>query len=278
MFVGADYAARRSFEMEPGKVSRESAHERLQKSQTHHEQACGDGIELWFDPGADHVGKRDGQGAAEHQIRHNAQRRQKNSETKKEKGKREPFDTAEISGEIRLRWGIHRLEKSFAENAMVNDGAIDEPTEPGRSVNLTAPFRGPGRAEKNQVFETKKRFGFAVTFLLFQKRAQGEAAMMPDNRGWTKSDDAAGLLQAPAKIDIVARFMILGIETPDLLECPAIKRHVTPGNVLGHSVGEQNVTRSSGRGGHAHLNRVLRRRTDIWSAYAGVFTTDERAD
>src|SRR5713101_536427 len=99
---------------------------------------------------------------------------------------------------------------------MINDRAIDEPTESRRAVNLTAPFRGPGRAEENEVFETKKRFGFTVTFLLFQKGAEREAAMVPNNRSGTESDDAARLLQAPAKIDVVAGFVILGVETADL--------------------------------------------------------------
>src|SRR5438128_12210132 len=170
-FVCADNAARCAFKMEPGEIARKSAHERLEKSQTHHEQARGDGVELRFDVRSNHVGKRDGQCAAEHQIRHDAQRRQKNSKAKKEKRQCEPFDAAQISGEIRLRRGIHRLEKAFAENAMINDGAIDEPTESSRTVNLPAPFRHSARAEENQVFETKKRFGFAVTFLLFQKGA-----------------------------------------------------------------------------------------------------------
>src|SRR6266516_83272 len=153
---------------------------------------------------------------------------------------------------------------------MINDGTIDEPTESRRAVNLTTPFRSPGQAKENQVFETKKRFGFTVTFLLFQKRAEREAAMMPNNRGGTESDDTARLLQAPAKIDIVARFMILGIKTADLFEGPAIKRHVTAWNVLGHSISKQNVARSSGRSGDAGLNRVLRRRTHVRSARAGV--------
>src|SRR5438270_8295886 len=72
MFVGANNAAWRPFEMEPGEVSRKSAHERLEKSETHHEQARRHGIELRFDVRADHVGKRHGQSAAEHQIRNNA--------------------------------------------------------------------------------------------------------------------------------------------------------------------------------------------------------------
>ena len=102
--------------------------------------------------------------------------------------------------------------------------------------------------------------------------------MVPDDRGGTKSDDAAGLLQAPAKIDIVARFMIFRVKATDLFEGPTIKCHVTAGNVFGDRVSQQNVTRSTGRSGHAGLNRVLRRRTDIRSAYARVFAAGERAD
>src|SRR6266513_1712782 len=241
MFVRANDTARCSLEMEPGEVARKSAHERLQKSQTHHEQASGNGVEFWFDSRAKHVGQRHRESAAKHQIRNNAQRRQKDSKTKQEEREREPFDTAEVGGQIRLRRRIHRLEKSFAKNAMINDRAINEPTEPRGAVNLTAPFRSPGRTKENQVFESEERFGFAVTFLLFQKRAKSEAPMMPDNRGGTKGDDEARLLQAPAKIDIVAGFMILGIETADLFEGPAIKRHVTAGNVFRFGIGQQNV-------------------------------------
>src|SRR5207244_12012481 len=123
------------------KIANKSAHERLQKSHTHHEQTRGDGVKLWFDARADHVGKRDGQCAAKHQIRHDAQRRQKNSKAKKEKRQREPLDAAQISGQIRLRRGIHRLEKSFAESAMINDSASDEPTESSSAANLTAACR-----------------------------------------------------------------------------------------------------------------------------------------
>ena len=161
---------------------------------------------------------------------------------------------------------------------MINDGTIDEPTESRCAINLTAPFRGPGRAEKNQVLESKKRFGFAVTFLLFQKGAQSEAAMMPDNRGGTESDDATGLLQTPAKINIVARFMIFGIKTADLVEGPAVKRHVTARNVFGLGIGKQDVARSSRRSGHARLNRVLRRRTHVRPANARVLAAQKRAD
>ena len=66
MFVRANDTARRTLEMEPGEVARKSAHERLQKSQTHHQQARGDSVEFWFDPRPDHVGQRHGEGAAKH--------------------------------------------------------------------------------------------------------------------------------------------------------------------------------------------------------------------
>src|SRR5205823_4411680 len=269
-FVGADNVARRPLEVEPGKVTRKSANERLDKSQTHYEQSRRDSIELWLDPRANHVRERNGQCPTKHQIGDNSERRQKNSKAGEKKREREPFDTAEIGGDVRLRSGVHRLEKSFTENTVIDDRPINEPTEPRCAINLTTPFRSPGRPEKNQMFEAKERFSFAIAFLLFQKCAQSKSAMVPDNRSGTESDDAARLLQAPAKIDIVSGFMIFGIETAALFEGPAIKGHVTAGNVFGDRVGQQNVARPAGRGRHASLNRVLRRRTHVRPAHAGV--------
>src|SRR6266481_5452524 len=72
--------------------------------------------------------------------------------------------------------------------------------------------------------------------------------MMPNNRGRTESDNAARLLQAPAKVDIVASLVIFRIKTADLFEGPAIKRHVTTRDMLGHGIGQQNVARPTGRG------------------------------
>src|SRR5438874_880279 len=78
----------------------------------------------------------------------------------------------DIRGDVGLRRGVHRLEKSFAENTVINYRPIDKPTEARRTVNLPAPFRGPGWSEKNEMLKTKERFGLAVAFLLFQERAQ----------------------------------------------------------------------------------------------------------
>ena len=142
--------------MQPGKVTGKTAHKRLHEREAHHQQTRRNGIELRLDAGTDHVGKRDSQCSAEHEIRNNPQSRQKNSETEQKKRKREPFDAAEIGGDVGLRRRVHRLEKSFAENAVINYRTIDEPTEPRRAVDLAAPFSSSGRTEEDQVFETQE--------------------------------------------------------------------------------------------------------------------------
>ena len=50
---------------------------------------------------------------------------------------------------------------------MVNNRAVQKPTETRRAVDLAAPFRSTGWAEKNQMLEAQKRFRFAVALLLF---------------------------------------------------------------------------------------------------------------
>src|SRR5947209_9890511 len=179
MFVRANDAPRCAFEMKPSEVTRKTANERLDKGETHHKQPRGHGIEFRLDVRAHHVRERDGQCAAKHQIGNDAQARKKNSEPEKKQGEREPFDAAEIGSDVGLRRGIHRLKKSFAENSVVDHRPIDKPAETGGTVDLTAPFRRPGGAKENQMFETKERLGFPITLLLFQKRVEREAAMMP---------------------------------------------------------------------------------------------------
>src|ERR1043166_2090932 len=129
MLVRADDAARRAFEMEPGEVTRPAAHERLREGEEHDEQSRGNSIELRLDPRPKHVGDGDAKGSAQHQVGHNPQTRQKNAEPEKKNGEGEPLDAAEDSRHFRLRRGIDRLEEAFAENPVVNDRTVDEPTE-----------------------------------------------------------------------------------------------------------------------------------------------------
>src|SRR6202022_3210833 len=126
-----------------------------------------DGIELRFDVSAHHVREGHAQCAAKHEIRNDPQGRQENAEPKKKNRQRKPFDAAEIGGEARLRGRKNRLKKTFTKNPVINDRPVKKPAEPRRSVNLAAPLRGPGRTEKDQMLETKERFRFAVSVLLF---------------------------------------------------------------------------------------------------------------
>src|SRR4051794_15625225 len=101
---------------------------------------------------------------------------------------------------------------------------------------------------------------------------------MPHDRGRTKRDYPTILLNSPAKIDVITGLAIFGIEPSHSFEGPAVKRHVTTGNVLRDSVRKQNMVWSAWRPSNARLNPILRRRRDVWSAYSGVIATDKRAN
>src|SRR5207244_3204375 len=206
------------------------------------------------------------------------QRWNKHAHAEKKDGEREPFDTAEISCHFRLRGGIDRLEKSVCENSMINNRATKEPTETRRAVNLPAPFRSSGWPEKYEMLETQQRFRFAVTFLLFAKRAQGKTTMVPDDGSRAECDHAAGLLQTPAKVHVVTRCVIFRIEPPDIFESPPPKRHVTTRNVFGDGVGQQDVTRPTGRSGDTSLDPSFCRRRNIRTTHAPEVAVGECAN
>ena len=107
------------------------------------------------------------------------------------------------------------------------------------------------------MLETKQRFGFSVAVLLSPESSEREAPVMPDDCGGAEADDLSLLLQAPAKIHVVAGLAIFRIEAADLLESPFVKGHVAAGDVLGDQVGKEHVVRTTGRGGDAGLNPVL---------------------
>ena len=88
-----------------------------------------------------------------------------------------------ISGQVRLGCRINRLKESLSKNSVVNDRTIQKPAEPGRAINLSAPFGRAGRTKKYEMLEPKERFRFAVALLLFEKSADGKAPVMPDHRG-----------------------------------------------------------------------------------------------
>ncbi len=205
-------------------------------------------------------------------------RGQKNSQTEKKSRQREPFNTAQVRGYVRLRRGINRLKKSFPKNSVVNHRAVNKPTEARRPVDLAPPFRGASRAKENQMFEAQQRFRFAVTILLFQESAKSKTSVVPHDCSWTECDDPASLLDSPAKIDVIPGLVIFGIEAACAFKCPPVKSHVTSGNVLGDCVSKQNMTWSARCRGNARLDPILCRRRDVRSADSGIIAADKRAD
>ncbi len=127
------------------------------------------------------------------------------------------------------------------------------------------------------MLEPEHRFGFAVAFLLLAKRAQGEAAIMPDQRRRAERNLMPGLLDPPAEINVIPGLVIFRIEPTDAFKRPAIPGHVAPWNVFGHDVRQQDVTRPAGSGGDAGLHPVSRRRRNIWAPHPGKIAAQKRA-
>src|SRR6267378_1854469 len=100
---------------------------------------------------------------------------------------------------------------------------------------------------------------------------------MPHQRCGTEGDLVSGLLDSPAKIDVVAGPVILWIESADAFKRPAVPRHITAWNVFGHGVRQKNVTRSARRGGDASLHPIPRRRRNIRTADPRIITAQKRA-
>jgi hypothetical protein len=80
---------------------------------------------------------------------------------------------------------------------------------------------------------------------------------VPDHRRRTEADAQAGVLEAPAEVDVVAGGAEERIEAVDARQRLAPERHVAAGNVLGGLVVEQDVRRPARRGGDARRRPLL---------------------
>ena len=101
---------------------------------------------------------------------------------------------------------------------------------------------------------------------------------MPDDCRRTESNDPTGLLNPPAKIDVVTGFMVLGIETADAFKSPSIKGHVTAWNMLCDCIGKQDMAGATGRCRDAGLNPILRWWRHVRSAHARIIAAYQRTD
>src|SRR6516225_9456706 len=109
------------------------------------------------------------------------------------------------------------------------------------------------------MFEAQQRFRFAVTILLSQESAKSKTPIMPHDCSWTECDNPSSLLDSPAKIDVISGLAILRMEATRAFKRPAVKSHVTAGNMLGNGISKQNMTWTARRGSNARLNPILRR-------------------
>src|SRR5207237_6442264 len=91
---------------------------------------------------------------------------------------------------------------------------------------------------------------------------------MPDQRGGMEGDLPVAVEDAPAKIDVVARDCVDGIEAAKLVQRRTPERHVASGNVLGQVVRQQHVNGAAR--GRRDLMRSWRiaRRAFVWPAHA----------
>ena len=67
---------------------------------------------------------------------------------------------------------------------------------------------------------------------------------MPDDRGGVEADPPAAVEDTPAQVDVVARGLVRGVESPDLGQHQLPEGHVAPGYVLGPVVAGEHVHRS----------------------------------
>ena len=101
---------------------------------------------------------------------------------------------------------------------------------------------------------------------------------MPDNCSRAESYDPTCLLNSPAKIDVIAGFMIFGIEAADAFKRPTIECHVTAGNMFGDRVGKQDVAGAARRGCDTRLDPILGWWRDVWPPYPCIIAAHESAD
>ena len=100
------------------------------------------------------------------------------------------------------------------------------------------------------MFTHQQRFGLTIAALLLQILTESRAAIVPDKTRWAEPDLAACLLQAPANIDVVPGPMKNRIETAHVRQGPAVKSHVTTGNMFRLAVRQHHVGRPPRRNHH----------------------------
>ena len=116
----------------------------------------------------------------------------------------------------------------------------------------------------------------AIAHLLPPVTLDRRAVSMPDERRRGEPDSPAARLQSPAHIDVVAGAQVDRVESTDLKQRVAAKRHVASGHVLGDAIVEQDVRWSARRPSHALRDPGVVGRADIGTAGADHVGRDKR--
>src|SRR5206468_9970920 len=161
-----------------------------------------------------------------------------------------PFQRARQHGPVRGTWLIDALEQAGAKSSPINDGLFQKWSLQRRPVEHPSPLAVAKVVEVVGMLEAQQGLGLTIIRLLAQISPGTLSAVMPDHRARSIGDPIAGLLKPPAKVYVVARLSILTIEAVDGFQGFAAKCHVASGNVLGHLVRLQDVSRLPRRGSH----------------------------
>src|SRR6185312_9813357 len=95
------------------------------------------------------------------------------------------------------------------------------------------------------------------------------AAEMPDNGRRAEADRVAGILEAPADVDIVAGGAVERVETAETEQDVAAKGHVAAGDMLGDVVAHQHMRRAAGRHGDGGGDEAVLGRREVRPAAGG---------
>ena len=136
---------------------------------------------------------------------------------------------------------VDALEGGVAEGAEVNSAFSGIVDGKGVAVDATAPACAAQGTKACGVLFHEQGFGVAVTALLAQVGADGEATVMPDHGAGDELEGAAGFAEAPADVDVIASGGEDGSEAADGFEGGFADGEIAAGEVLGFGVVEEDV-------------------------------------
>src|SRR5271169_2750823 len=128
-----------------------------------------------------------------------------------------PFEGQRQQRRQRRRRLVHGLEQTASENSGIDDRPPRQQQRGGEiAVDAAKPFCLSKKVEAKRVLCIHERFCLTVTLLLIAVGAHCVTAEMPNNSSGAEADDIAGVLKAPAYIDVIAGRAIDRIEAAEL--------------------------------------------------------------